>query len=167
MLCTDITDFTPASEFENAGPVEQTLVTYDEVLFSEAFRHNGFFRYNVGDTYFITFRSVRDAFDAARSMRALLVQHRDRGDTLPVGFQFGLALGAVREFRGRLYGVALSREAPVLGQTIARGDQIVVSRDFWNELTAQSPSATAVAQVRAEGKLAVRGKVGELEYLVL
>src|SRR5207248_9964857 len=42
VLCTDIAMFT--SSVDSGGDLEGVLAVYDEVIFQEALRHNGFFR---------------------------------------------------------------------------------------------------------------------------
>ena len=125
VLCTDLTQFTVS--VDNRLDLDEVLAAYDEIVFREALSHNGFFRYNLGDMYLITFKSAADALDAAAAMLESWNERRDR--RLHSFFQqFGLDYGPVRNIRGRLYGSTLSRIAPALAHastTIAASDRFL------------------------------------------
>ncbi len=104
VLCTDISEGTKS--VDSGDDLDQLQATYDEVIFTQALRRNGFMRYNLGDMYLVTFRSASDALKAATSILWNLEQSRHEP------FQLGLDFGSVRSIRGRLYGSVLSRVAP-------------------------------------------------------
>jgi class 3 adenylate cyclase len=129
VLCTDLAEFT--SGVDDGVNVERALAAYDEVIFKEALLHNGFFRYNLGDMYLITFKTAGDALDAAAAIFRHFWDLRADSPLRPFLHQLGLDFGQVRNVRGRLYGSTLSRVAPALAH--AGSTRIYASRRFMEQ----------------------------------
>ena len=65
VLCTDIADLTSMLEKYDVKVWEQLLGKYDEIIFKHVLNNHGFFRFNVGDLYLITFKQSTNALAAA------------------------------------------------------------------------------------------------------
>ena len=156
VLCTDIGSFTDS--VDSGDDLEELLAIYDEVIFAQALRRNGFLRYNLGDMYLITFRCASDALDAARSMLRRLQQARHEP------FQLGLDFGSVRTIRGRLYGSSLSSVAPSLAHEGA--GLIRVSRRFMDEWQRENPSRPPPRPLWDNEEIVVRGTWEKMQYVM-
>lgn len=157
VLCTDIGSFTRSVERDDSDLVA-LLATYDEVIFAQSLRRNGFVRYNLGDMYLITFKSAGDALKAATSILWQLQQSRHEP------FQLGLDFGPVRNIRGRLYGYSLSSIAPDLAHD---GVFIRTSRRFLDEWHRENPAGTLPRVIEDNQHVILRSTFERVDYVVL
>jgi class 3 adenylate cyclase len=163
VFCTDLAEFT--SSVDDGANVEHALAAYDEVIFKQALLHNGFFRYNVGDMYLITFKTAGDALRAAAAIFRHFWDLQDDRPLRPYLPQLGLDFGQVRNIRGRLYGSTLSRVAPALAHVSST--RIFASRRFLDQLQREDPSAAAPTPLWEMRELHVNGVHGPIEYSTL
>lgn len=162
VLCTDIRGGTGLAE---GGYLEQTLAAYDEVIFKQALTHNGFFRYNLGDIYLITFKKAVNALEAAVSMAQSFDELKQQQVMVSAAFQFGIDFGYIRNILGRLYGFSISRIAPALAK--ASNGEIVVSAAFWQKLQEENPRSTVGIKVDSFGPLRIQGYEKSIEAFAL
>ena len=161
VLATDIGGFT--SLVDRSDDVWATVLeVYDAVIFRHALAHRGFFRYNVGDSFRITFQRASDALDAARAI-ATELDRMVREDGLPaLPFKLGLDFGALRMLAGRLIGSPISRTAPALAD--AGAGAIHASEAFVEQLAREDAAAAARLGAERMPPLPMRGVAEPLLY---
>ena len=156
VLCTDIRAFTGDID-DDVPQWQQVLALYDSIVFRRGLEHKGFFRYNVGDAYWITFAAARDALDAAIAMT------KDLRPILASSFIFAIHFGPVKSVRGRLYGSTVSRVPP----SLLSKNRSAVSRAFYDKLIEEDPIKGSQLVIAERGEVALRGSVRAIEHLAI
>ena len=156
VLCTDIRAFTGDID-DDVPQWQQVLALYDSIVFRHGLEHKGFFRYNVGDAYWITFATAWDALNAAIAMA------KDLRLILGSSFIFAIHFGSVKSARGRLYGSSVSRIPP----SLLSKKRPAFTRAFYDRLIEEDPIKGSQLVIAERGEVAVRDSKRAIEYLAI